>query len=191
MTTPFPQRFAQQLSSHPDTPCPLVESITVAVDRFENGAAKGLQFSYRLAGQLPQLRLPPPAQEPGHRDELWKHTCFEAFLGVPGSSAYLELNFSPSGNWAVYAFKEERIRDTVSQNLAAPIISIAQGENEFILGAQLTLPKWIKPGDDLRLGLTAVIETQDSRLSYWALHHPAERPDFHRKDGWTEFLTTP
>jgi len=36
--------------------------------------------------------------------------------------------------------------------------------------------------------LTAVIETQDGNLSYWALHHPAERPDFHRNAGWTAEL---
>jgi hypothetical protein len=28
-----------------------------------------------------------------------------------------------------------------------------------------------------------VLETLDGQLSYWALHHPAERPDFHHRAG--------
>ena len=31
----------------------------------------------------------------------------------------------------------------------------------------------------LRLGLAAVIEDKAQVLSYWALKHPAEKPDFH------------
>lgn len=31
----------------------------------------------------------------------------------------------------------------------------------------------------LRLALCAVIEASDGSLSYWALAHPADRPDFH------------
>ena len=29
------------------------------------------------------------------------------------------------------------------------------------------------------LGLSAVCEARDGSLQYWALRHPAERPDFH------------
>ena len=31
----------------------------------------------------------------------------------------------------------------------------------------------------LHLGLSAVIEQADGTLSYWSLHHPSGRPDFH------------
>ena len=37
----------------------------------------------------------------------------------------------------------------------------------------------------LRLGASAVIETRDGVLSYWALPHPAARPDFHAAGGFT------
>jgi hypothetical protein len=40
----------------------------------------------------------------------------------------------------------------------------------------------------LRLGLAAVIEDETSRLSYWALSHPAEKPDFHHADSFTVCL---
>jgi len=37
----------------------------------------------------------------------------------------------------------------------------------------------------LRLGASAVLETRDGVLSYWALAHPAARPDFHAAGGFT------
>jgi hypothetical protein len=35
-----------------------------------------------------------------------------------------------------------------------------------------------------QIGLTAVIETATGEKSYWALHHPAEKPDFHHRGGF-------
>jgi hypothetical protein len=43
----------------------------------------------------------------------------------------------------------------------------------------------------LRLALSAVIEETDGHLSYWALAHPAERPDFHHRDGFVLALEPP
>jgi hypothetical protein len=40
-----------------------------------------------------------------------------------------------------------------------------------------------RPG--LEVGITAVIEHSDGRLSYWALHHPAADADFHHRGGFT------
>ncbi len=36
----------------------------------------------------------------------------------------------------------------------------------------------------LRLALSAVIEETDGRLSYWALAHPAAKPDFHHAEAF-------
>ncbi|MBY4596014.1 DOMON-like domain-containing protein [bacterium BD-1] len=192
MTTPFSQRFAHALIRHPATPCDFVRSITVEAHRCTEGATEGLHLRYRLIGQVSQLRLPSPAQEPGPRDGLWKHTCFEAFIGQPGEECYREFNFSPSGHWAAYAFSEERVRDAEAPDLPSPRITFTPGPDELILEARLPLAAMlIAFQGPLHMGLTAVIETQDGRLSYWALHHPAEQPDFHRKDGWTALLTTP
>ena len=35
-------------------------------------------------------------------DELWRTTCFEAFVRTDGG--YVEYNLSPSGAWAAYRF---------------------------------------------------------------------------------------
>ena len=40
----------------------------------------------------------------------------------------------------------------------------------------------------LRLGLSAVIEDKAQVLSYWALKHPAEKPDFHHAAGFVVAL---
>ena len=48
----------------------------------------------------------------------------------------------------------------------------------------LAATPWDESADTL-LGLSAVIETDDGRLSYWALAHPRAQPDFHHPVGWT------
>jgi hypothetical protein len=40
------------------------------------------------------------------------------------------------------------------------------------------------PNRGLCLGLSAVIEDKAQVLSYWALKHPAEKPDFHHADSF-------
>jgi hypothetical protein len=48
------------------------------------------------------------------------------------------------------------------------------------------------PGaSSLRLALSVVVEETDGRLSYWAITHPAERPDFHHRDGFVLPLEHP
>ena len=64
------------LKPHPDTPCPAVTSIEVEIERAEGRA---LTLRYVLTGRIADLAIPAPA--PSRRaDELWRHTCFEAFL---------------------------------------------------------------------------------------------------------------
>jgi len=46
----------------------------------------------------------------------------------------------------------------------------------------------LRAGSALRLGLTAVVEDRAQGLSYWALKHVAEKPDFHRADSFQVVL---
>jgi len=41
----------------------------------------------------------------------------------------------------------------------------------------------LRPGA-MRLALSAVIEEERGRLSYWALRHPPGKPDFHHPDAF-------
>jgi hypothetical protein len=146
--------------------------------------AGGLHLRYELKAATNALRIPMAAQG-GFADELWKHTCFEAFISADDSPAYREFNFSPSGKWAAYAFADRRQRDPDWQPAQVPTITTqvdAQG-----LTLEATIPTALIPGASviLHIGLTAVIETIDGSLSYWALAHTGERPDFHQRAAFT------
>jgi len=43
----------------------------------------------------------------------------------------------------------------------------------------------------LRLALAAVVEDERGMLSYWALRHPAGKPDFHHPDAFALELELP
>lgn len=149
-----------------------------------------LYLSYELTGDLAQIRIPAP-QQPIATDGLWEHTCFEVFVGVEGETGYHEFNFSPSGQWAAYAFNDYRVRCdwTVSK---APAVSFSQTDGHLLLEtviAAADLPQ-NNAGKPLQLGLTAVIEANDGSRSYWALHHPEARPDFHDRAGFILSLKT-
>ena len=124
--------------------------------------------------------------------ELWKHTCFEVFLGVPGEPGYREYNFSPSGQWAVYGFRawRERIEDYVPA--AAPEILFSQADDGLVLEARVPaeLMPVVPAGSDLQVSLAAVVERKDGTLEYWALRHAAAQADFHARDTFVLTLAT-
>ncbi|MDE2584405.1 MAG: DOMON-like domain-containing protein, partial [Betaproteobacteria bacterium] len=165
--------------AHPDFPCAAVASLQVEVTPL----ADGLRLDYCLRGDLVALRLPSPAA-PVEPDRLWAHTCFEVFLARGDGAAYREYNFSPSGQWAAYSFTGYRQPDGAVPALPCPILAWRQDAGELAL--EVTLPAAaLPPGDGaLCLALTTVVELEDGVLSYWALRHPAGKPDFHHRDGF-------
>ena len=177
----FSERSALPLVCHPDTPAPAVRCIEARATRRSEGR---LALSFRLCGTLHRLRLPPITCA-GRADGLWQHTCFEAFIAFAGRTNYLEFNFSPSGQWAAYAFSDYRQRDLQADPPGAPNIRINRGKDSLTLevllsGDALAMAGGARP---LRLGLSAVIEPSTGQLSYWALRHPGgqvlPKPDFH------------
>jgi hypothetical protein len=168
------------LVCHPDFPCDAVTAITVAVTR-ERGR---LSLDYIAEGQVGDVRLP-LAAEPVRTNELWKHTCMEAFVRPAGGTRYCELNFAPSGQWAAYLFDD--IRDGMRDALvsSSPPVSMGVTDRKLWLRAQVGLDllqgfahaPW-------KMNVTAVIEEMNGRRSYWSLKHPAGRPDFHHSDGF-------
>ena len=183
------------LTCHPATPCPVPLQLGAALAVAGGESGPGLLLCYELRGDLADLRLP-AAAEPGPADGLWQHTCFEAFVARPGEPAYLEFNFSPSGQWAAYRFRSERVRDPAAEAdraPARPLIACSSAPGLLLLQAWLPLQNLpaVQPGQPLLWGLTAVLEDVAGRLSYWALHHPGPRPDFHHSAGRTLALALP
>jgi hypothetical protein len=148
--------------------------------------AERIVFSYLLDADLERLRIQ-AKRAPQRAHELWTHTCFEAFLGIAGTSGYCELNFAPSKGWNMYRFSARREGMTVITDARAPHIAVHRTAAGFRLDATVFWHDLIKETAPLRLrlGISAVLEDEGGRLSYWALQHPPGKPDFHHPDSFT------
>src|SRR4051794_27553006 len=168
------------LTCHPATVCTAVRSIRVEVHRHEGT----LELQYQAEGEFENV-LVPVAATSRRTDELWQHTCFEAFIRWAGSEAYIELNFSPSGEWAIYRFTGYR-QSMMAVESTAPRISVHREDGMLRVDAvvQLEALHDLATEGALELALSAVIEESNRRLSYWALAHPTMMPDFHHADGF-------
>jgi hypothetical protein len=170
------------LKRHPDFRCDAVTSIEVEVVRLRTGQ---LVLSYLVSGSTVGLLLPKLAAS-ARRDELWQHTCFEAFLRAPQSDAYVEVNLSPSTEWAAYRFTGYREGMDVVPEVDSPRIEVEAAADRYELKAVLELGgvSELKSDGLWHISLTTVIEETSGRKSYWALAHPAGKPDFHYKGGF-------
>lgn len=188
--TPDAAPLRAQLRCHPATPAGL--KLALSVEARSHG--ESLRLRYTLRGDMAALRIPAPAA-PIPTNGLWQHTCFEAFVAADGdAAAYREFNFSPSSAWAAYRFSAERERDTGAEAREPALLMPPQAEltpRELTLTVRLPVRALPRGPSVLAIGLSAVIEERDGRLSYWALHHPLDRPDFHHRDGRTLRLATP
>ncbi len=164
-----------ELIPHPDTP-PLAVSAVDAMCWFEQGRWR---FRYLVEG-AERLVLPDP-QDPGRTDELWRTTCFEAFVGGD-DAVYREYNFAPSGQWAAYVF--DALRDGMRNAGDEAEVWLEGGETWIAVEAAVSAA--IAPGSPLNL--TAVIEEDGGIKSYWALAHPDGPPDFHNRDCFVAHL---
>ena len=170
------------LVRHPSVAAPAVRRIDVEL---ASTADSGLRLRYFLDGDVSAIAVPPPATC-RRADELWKHTCFEAFIGGQGSRAYCEFNFSPSTEWAAYGFSAYRAGGAPIEYTTPPTLAVSVTEDRIALEAVIPLEALLAlPGDGtLLLGLAAVIEDHNGGFSYWALAHRAEKPDFHSPAGF-------
>jgi hypothetical protein len=170
------------LTAHPSTPNRAVRSLGVQVQEQETGI---LVFQYLLDADMSSVRVPPSGAG-GRADALWKHTCFEAFVAPAKGPGYLEFNFSPSLDWAIYRFSAYREGMSPAEIGEAPEISLRRGDDglEFQSAVRLGQLADLRDARHLRIALAAVIEDENGRLSYWGLRHPPGKPDFHHPHGF-------
>jgi hypothetical protein len=162
---------------HPDNDLAAVESFLVRFEFTEDY----LHLQYEVTGELSALNIP-AMQTPCPVDGLWQHTCFEAFIAVNGEERYYEFNFSPSSAWAAYAFSSYRCR-SVWTIKNPPIIIFTETDESLLMDVLIDvddLPLKLE-NQSFQLGLTAVIETNEGGLSYWALQHSDGAADFHQR----------
>jgi hypothetical protein len=171
----------QNLKLHPDWRSAAVVGIAVDVARLAPGK---LALAYVVTGDLARVRLPPMSAS-ARTDNLWRHTCFEAFIAADAEDGYLELNFAPSTEWAAYRFTGYRA-GMEAADIPVPEIAVTSASEVRVAvdlaGALPQSARW-------RLGLSAVLEETDGARSYWALAHPPGKADFHHASSFA--LTLP
>ncbi len=141
--------------------------------------AGSLKVVFSLEGDLDQLVLPPPVSV-RRGDKLWQHTCFEMFVSAR-LPAYREFNFSPSGEWATYAFRG--YREAVDGD-PGPVRSLAIRLSKAAPQLELEAVLPMAGRERLAVGVSAVMESKSGALSYWALRHPPGKPDFHHPEAF-------
>jgi hypothetical protein len=180
VSMPAPRVHAFTLTPHPAVPSRAVHAIDGTVTRVPGG----LLVHYVLEGEIDRARVP-ASKPPRFADGLWRHTCCEAFVARRNEPGYVELNFAPSGEWAIYRFRRTRERAPLESGLTMseldPHVTVCRAAGRLELDAVIQLDRvWPDhSGTDLALGLSAVIEDDGGSLSYWALRHPLDKPDFH------------
>ena len=155
------------LRLHPNSSSP-VTRIEADVARIEPNM---LFITYWVFGDLARVAVP-PTRTAARNDELWKHTCLEAF--VAAEHGYYEFNFAPSSQWAAYRFDSHRLgmHDAPAHD---PAIKWRLEDGVGKMSATLRLP----PDARGPLGLSAIVEDKQGTRSFWALAHPPGDPDFH------------
>ena len=151
-----------------------------------------LEFAFALSGRDAGSIVVPSALDSSRRrrrDELWKSTCLEIFVGPAEGESYVELNLAPSGDWNVYSFDSYRSGMRTVNEVEAPLQAVEKIQSETRRWrASLRAPSASEGqgpvGELLRarrlvLGATAVLEYNSGEREYWALKHAGEKPDFH------------
>ena len=176
------------LQPHPSTPCAWIDSLTVRVDWLSRDL---LVLYYRIQGDIDRLQLPPQRRS-AHADGLWKTTCLEAFIRPAGAARYFECNFSPSSEWALYAFDDYRAGMRPVAPTQPPKSVFRRRTRELDADIDLHLSAFALPPDaDLEIGVCAVAQDVGDAVCYWALTHPDGKPDFHHTSAFAARLTPP
>jgi hypothetical protein len=145
-----------------------------------------------VTGSIGDLRLP-SISAPTRADELWRHSCFEAFVLAPPRAAYYEFNFAPSAQWAAYKFDGYRKGMALESAVDQPRCEAFSDPASYVLRVSVGMEGLANLPHDApwHLGAATVIEDTAGRISYWALAHPPGKPDFHRADCFTLELAPP
>jgi hypothetical protein len=167
------------LAPYADTDAGAIRRISVEVSR---PSPSSLRLRYELTGDIGQLVVPAWLSR-SRADELWRTTCFEAFVGG-ADGAYFEFNLSPSGQWAAYRFDGYRTGMTAQDGVEVSALETTTDAGSLTLSAELRLDR-LGLGDGLwQLNLSAVVEDRAGGKTYWALAHPSDKPDFHHPESF-------
>lgn len=127
------------------------------------------------------------------QDFLWEQTCFELFVGIKDQDCYREINLSPQQYWNCYAFDDYRQPASFPPQTAQDIELISLQYSHNKLQAILNLQQFIQQQDcyleDLKLGISSVIQLKSGKQLFYALQHSGTQADFHRRQDWVATTT--
>ncbi|MEZ4872287.1 MAG: hypothetical protein R2827_08590 [Bdellovibrionales bacterium] len=141
-----------------------------------------LEFTYELTTPM-KVIFPDSEEETRSKEDLWKTTCFELFLGW--GKKYLEINIAPDGIYDIFEFDSYRQKTSQPQSLIQNIVSRSFyiGQTVYCFGvAQLQEGITLTQFD--KVHPTMVVESKTG-MHYWATKHPSSEPDFHDSTLWT------
>lgn len=137
---------------------------------------------YELCGPIEELIIPACGIGCERMDRLWEETCFEFFLNPQNTCNYWEFNLSPSGHWNIYRFNDYR-KDMQKEKAFVNLpFSIHKGPEIMRLTLEFKVDIIIPKDRAINIGVSAVMKDMNNRITYWALDHHGEIPDFHRQD---------
>jgi hypothetical protein len=177
-----PQQFSLQPFPAPNPPRDL--QLTVTITR----QANVLALRYELSDPRGQVVIPPRAKFPSRKDNLWQTTCFEFFVAARGATPYWEFNLAPSGDWNVYRLESYRAGLREESMFDELPFGINRSADSFTLEIEIDWGKIIAPTQSIELSATAVIEGANGALSYWAIAHRGQKPDFHLRNSFVVTL---
>ncbi len=143
-----------------------------------------LLLGYALIGPLADVIIPAPADVPMRKNALWEETCFEFFICADGSDNYWEFNLSPAGHWNIYRFTSYRAGMQQEQAFQSLPFSVRVLDGALRHSRDHAREKILPAGQALKVSVSAIINTVNDGLTYWALAHPGPQPDFHRKESF-------
>jgi hypothetical protein len=175
-----------RLTRHPETSCGSI----VGIDAEAVRQGRCLTLGFKAVGAIDDLLI--PSRGPSVRTgELWRHTCFEAFVRDAKGEGYVELNLSPSTQWAAYRFDGYR-KGMAPAEIAPGRVDVSAKRDVLTLSTSIDLTgSRLHPEGPWQVGLSAVIEDRAGSISYWALAHSPGKPDFHHPDCFALELPAP
>ena len=168
------------LEPFPGAATPPGIAIGGSISRFEHVIA----VRYELSGDTAGIAVPESSLVPERRDGLWKETCFELFVAEKGRDEYREFNLSPAGHWNIYHFDGYRKGMREDPAFVALPFHLVKGREKIVLSLEIDADVFVRSDSRLELGASAVI-VSGTGTSCWAMVHPGNTPDFHRRDAFT------
>lgn len=143
-----------------------------------------LVIDFALTGDLESIVIPSLGTSSERADRLWETTCFECFFSQVAIKEYWEVNLSPAGSWNYYSFTDYRQGMNEVAEVGLLRVQSSLADNVLSLSAAIPLPARLA-NEDLAIGVCSVVKEKAGPTQYWALAHPAERPDFHDRRSFT------